>query len=105
MTQFNNLSPVEAVFAAYPALTSAPRLVDVGGGLGGFVRAALARSPGLRGALFDRPQVIKRAQAAWVEDPQNAALAGRLSFHGGSFFDAGAMPQAEGDGEVSGAAG
>lgn len=100
MAQFNSLSPIEAVFMAYPQLARAPRVVDVGGGIGGFVGAALSRHPGLRGSLFDLPNVIKHARASWEGEPEKRALLDRLSFHPGSFFDAGAIPRAEQDGEV-----
>ncbi len=36
-------------------------LLDVGGGNGAFLRAALAATPGLRGMLFDRPSVVAGA--------------------------------------------
>ena len=38
-------------------------LLDVGGGDGGFLAAALARAPGLRGQVFDLPAVAALAQA------------------------------------------
>ncbi|GBF98937.1 hydroxyneurosporene methyltransferase [Raphidocelis subcapitata] len=102
MTQFNSLSPVEAVFTACPALVdgSAPRIVDVGGGLGAFVGAALARQRRARGALFDMPRVAAAAKKAWRADPGKRELMARVTFHGGSFFDAGAVPRAEADGEI-----
>ncbi|KAI8476834.1 MAG: O-methyltransferase-domain-containing protein [Monoraphidium minutum] len=100
MAQFNNLSPVEGVFMAYPELGAAARVVDVGGGVGGFLAAALARHPALRGEVFDLPAVVKAAARAWAEEPGRAALAARAGFAGGSFFDAGAIPRADGDRDV-----
>jgi hypothetical protein len=38
-------------------------LVDVGGGEGRLLAVALAATPGLRGGLFDRPEVLPRAEA------------------------------------------
>ena len=38
-------------------------LLDIGGGEGGFVRAALQRHPSLQGWVFDLPAVAERAQA------------------------------------------
>jgi len=102
MAQFNNLSPIEAVFMAYPRLSTFACLVDVGGGLGAFVGAAMARYPRLRGELFDLPSVIKQAQRAWGEDPvrRRMVAGGRVAFRGGSFFEAGGVPRAVGDSQV-----
>ncbi|WP_017573923.1 methyltransferase [Nocardiopsis halotolerans] len=36
-------------------------LVDVGGGLGGLLSIVLSANPGLRGVLFDRPEVVAHA--------------------------------------------
>lgn len=63
MTNFNTLCPIEAVFLEYPFSRYA-RLVDVGGGLGAFLAAALERTPAMTGVLFDLPNVIKQAQQA-----------------------------------------
>lgn len=52
------------------------RLVDVGGGNGGLIRALLERHPESRGVLFDQPHVV-----------EGAAPADRLEIVGGSFFD------------------
>ena len=48
------------VLRAYP-LRRHRTLLDVGGGNGAFLRAALAATPGLRGMLFDRPNVVTGA--------------------------------------------
>lgn len=58
-------------------------LLDVGGGDGVFLSAALAANPGLRGTLFDLPAVAARAQARLSE----AGLADRATTVGGSFLD------------------
>lgn len=57
--------------------------VDVGGGIGNLLIALLRRNPGLRGVLFERPEVIAsaREQIAW------AGLTGRCEFAAGDFFE------------------
>jgi hypothetical protein len=74
----------EALAASYDftlALGEAPRFVDVGGGLGSFLSAILARVPGARGTLYDCPHVVERARAC---HPPSAA---RMSFEAGDFFE------------------
>ncbi len=64
-------------------LTALGTLVDVGGGQGRLLAAALAAHPNLRGVLFDRPEVLpgrRRSTAAGVRD--------RRDLVGGDFFDA-----------------
>ena len=56
-------------------------LLDVGGGEGGFVRAAAARHPRLRLALFDLPAVADRAR----ERLAAVGLGARVAVHGGNF--------------------
>ncbi|HLU54840.1 MAG TPA: methyltransferase [Pseudonocardia sp.] len=56
-------------------------VVDVGGGQGGLLAAILAANPGLRGVLFDQPDVV----AGQVVEA--AGLGGRCEYVGGSFFD------------------
>jgi hypothetical protein len=57
-------------------------VVDVGGGRGGVLAALLAERPGLRGIVFDQPQVVERGLA------EPAALLGeRIRAVGGSFFE------------------
>jgi hypothetical protein len=51
-------------------------VVDVGGGHGALLSGILARHPGVRGVLFDQPEVVAGAPA--VE---------RMEVVGGSFFD------------------
>jgi hypothetical protein len=101
------------------------RLVDVGGSAGSFARGLLAAHPSIRCALvFDRPSVVAPAAAAWDADATACAAGApaadartcadvarvggragvdgaraRLSFAGGSFFDAATLPLlAAGDG-------
>jgi len=67
-------------FAA--ALGNAPRFVDVGGGLGSFLSAILARVPGARGTLYDCPHVVERARARHASNPDS-----RMNFEPGDFFE------------------
>lgn len=59
------------------------RLLDVGGGTGAFLVAALAANPKLRGVLFDLPQVTAGAS----EFIDRSGLVGRLTIVPGSFRD------------------
>jgi hypothetical protein len=59
------------------------RLVDVGGGRGHLLAAALRRHPALRGILFDQPAVVARAG----EVLSGAGVADRCEIVGGSFFE------------------
>jgi demethylspheroidene O-methyltransferase len=72
---------VEDVLEAYP-FDRHRCVLDIGGGLGGFVCAILKRVPHLAGMLFDLPPV---ADSARRQIP--AALQSRLAIHGGSFLD------------------
>jgi hypothetical protein len=76
------VASVEAILAAY-RLDGVRQLVDVGGGRGAFVAGALKAYPGLRGVLFDLPEVI--ATATPLLD--RAGVADRCEIVGGSFFD------------------
>ncbi|HEX8273265.1 MAG TPA: methyltransferase [Longimicrobiaceae bacterium] len=57
------------------------RLLDVGGGEGAFLKAAAARAPGLRLALFELPAVAERARGSL----RAVGLAGRAEVHAGDF--------------------
>ena len=59
-------------------------LVDVGGGRGRLLAAILARSPDLRGVLFDQPIVVGGAEAVLAE----AGVADRCARVGGDFLAA-----------------
>jgi hypothetical protein len=59
-------------------------LVDVGGGNGSLLTAALHRHPKLRGILYDRPDVVERARPAL----KAAGLEERCQAVGGNFFEA-----------------
>jgi len=57
-------------------------VVDIGGGLGQFVTAALERHPSTRGILVDTPDVVQAARARTRPE----GVAARLDFAGGDFF-------------------
>ncbi|MEW1638443.1 methyltransferase [Streptomyces sp. NPDC093801] len=71
----------ELVARSYPFPDGA-RVVDVGGGRGGLLRAVLRRGPALEGVLFDRPATVA---GHLLDEP---ALAGRWRTEGGDFFEA-----------------
>ncbi|KAJ3081982.1 hypothetical protein HK102_001989 [Quaeritorhiza haematococci] len=58
---------------------------DVGGGFGGFLRQLMNRYPGIRGTLFDLPNVIQQAEQTW--NKECSELVSRNTFVKGSFFD------------------
>jgi hypothetical protein len=72
----------QAVAAAYD-FSRVSHLVDVGGGNGTYLRTILAANPGLRGTLFDHPQVIEGARRLIAED---AAMKDRIDLVAGDFF-------------------
>ncbi|MGR3313722.1 methyltransferase [Roseovarius indicus] len=63
-------------------------LLDVGGGSGVFLAAALKRYGGMRGMLLDLPDVMPAAE----ERLGREGLTGRVALHGGSFRE-GAVPE------------
>jgi hypothetical protein len=65
-------------------LASLGTLVDVGGGQGRLLATALAAVPGLRGVLFDRPEVLAGAEPILAE----AGVRDRCDLVGGDFFAA-----------------
>jgi len=71
----------DEILRAYP-MTGHRRLLDVGGGEGAFLAAALTRAPALRGELFDLPAVARRAELRWRDTP----LATRMRAVGGDFL-------------------
>jgi demethylspheroidene O-methyltransferase len=68
------------VLAAYP-LRRHRVLLDIGGGEGAFLAAALQRAPQLEGHLFDLPAVAERARQRLAA----SGLAARATCHGGDF--------------------
>ncbi len=71
-----------AIASAYD-FTRFQRIVDVGGGRGGFLVQILKRALGAIGVLFEQPQVLDAATR-----PEEAGLADRIEKSGGNFFDA-----------------
>jgi demethylspheroidene O-methyltransferase len=71
----------EDILDAYP-IARHRCLLDVGGGEGAFIAAALKRAPGLAGMLFDLPEVAARAKAALAATDVGA----RVTTVGGSFL-------------------
>jgi hypothetical protein len=80
--------------ASYSAALSAPlitaydfgsvrRLADIGGGTGRLIADILANHPGMRGILFDLPNVVAGAPALL----QTSGVEARCDVVGGSFFD------------------
>ena len=59
------------------------RIVDVGGGHGGFLAAILRASPGAEGVLFDAPQVVSGAG----DRLEAEGVSTRCEVVGGDFFD------------------
>ena len=72
-----------AVVAAYD-FSRKKLVVDVGGGLGGFLIAVLQANPLLHGLLFDLPEVVARAQDTLAA----AGVADRCACVGGDLFEA-----------------
>jgi hypothetical protein len=70
----------QAVVEAYD-FSAAKLLVDVGGGNGGFVKAALAQNRDLRAVLFDQKDVVAHAAATFGD------CAGRCAIEAGDFFE------------------
>ncbi|MEL6678216.1 MAG: methyltransferase [Pseudomonadota bacterium] len=71
----------EETLAAVP-LSGFTRHLDVGGGEGAFLAAALQSAPALEGVVFDLPAVVARAPDRLAD----AGVADRATCHGGSFL-------------------
>ena len=71
---------IEELLATYP-FAQHQRVLDVGGGMGGWVTALAQRHTHLQLQLFDLPPVAVLAQA----QVERAGLAARITTHGGSF--------------------
>jgi len=71
---------IEELLTAYP-FADHQRVLDVGGGMGGWVSALAQRHPHLKCDLFDLPPVAALAR----ENVQRQGLSARITTHGGSF--------------------
>ncbi len=84
-------SMVAAETLAVHPLDGITRLMDIGGGEGAFLTAALTATPGLQGIVFDLPEVAARATAAFALK----GLADRARAVGGSFKEGPFPPGAD----------
>jgi hypothetical protein len=75
---------VQVLDAVVRAYDFAPfhTVVDVGGGYGALLSAILTRTPGLRGVLFDRPEVAEGAKSSLA----SAGVLDRCEVVGGDMF-------------------
>ena len=73
---------VEAIVSAYN-FSAFGHVVDIGGGQGAMIAAVLAAHTNTHGILFDRPDVVARAQPVL----EAAGVAKRCAVVGGSFFE------------------
>lgn len=85
---YSELMAASQPFVAEETLDAYPvgrhrRLLDIGGGHGGFARAAAGRAPGLDVTVFDLPPVAAEANRRFAA----AGLSDRVRAVGGSFFD------------------
>src|SRR5205823_14280249 len=83
MADFTNMTAV-AVAAAYD-FTPFRTIVDVGGGNGALLLGILRATPRLQGIVFDRPDVVARAEkviAAGGPRPRFPAAGGALFLRG-----------------------
>jgi demethylspheroidene O-methyltransferase len=71
----------DQVLAAYPVRRHR-RLLDIGGGSGAFVTAALRRAPRLQARVFDLPAVVELARARFEQE----GLQARAGVSGGDFL-------------------
>jgi hypothetical protein len=58
-------------------------VVDIGGGSGTLLAAILQRHPGVRGILFDQPDVVEKASETF----ERTGLTNRVELVGGDFFE------------------
>ncbi len=72
----------DEIVAAYP-FSRHRRILDVGGGTGTFLEKVAAVAPDADLMLFDLPDVVDLARKRLADK----SLAGRMTFHAGSFFD------------------
>jgi hypothetical protein len=72
-------------FAKSRDFSGIDKIIDIGGGRGGLLKAVLKEHPHLQGVCFDREDVCVRARRGLAAEAPN--LVGRLEFAGGSFFE------------------
>jgi hypothetical protein len=77
----NSRSGDEAIARAYD-FSRAATVMDIGGGRGGLIGAIVALHAGVKGILFDQPQVVERSVL-----PTTGPLASRCSVRAGDFFE------------------
>lgn len=82
----------EAIMARYD-FSAIKKIVDVGGGHAGLITSVLNTNPGMKGVLFDSPQVVEGAQPRIAA----AGLSDRCEIVAGDFF---AAVPAGGDGYI-----
>ena len=73
----------EAILTNYDA-SGISKLVDIAGGAGGLIAALLKANPGMRGVLFDQPDVVEGARKRLEAE----GLSGRCEVVAGNFFEA-----------------
>ena len=73
------------------------RIIDVGGSKGSKSLSILKANPGLKAAVFDRPQIIDGAREKW-KSKENESVLERIEFIGGDILES--IPQAESDDDV-----
>eukprot|EP00884_Botryococcus_braunii_P019817 jgi/Botrbrau1/6519/Bobra.0034s0091.1 len=76
------------------------KVTDISGAFGGTLAAILPAYPGMRGVLFEQPQVIDRAREIWAEEADKADLLPRVDFVSGNFFEKETLPKAKSNKEV-----
>ena len=67
-------SPLAAALPVAYDFTPHRRLLDVAGGTGSFLVALLRHCPGLRGTLFELPQVCAVARERLAKEPERARI-------------------------------
>jgi hypothetical protein len=80
MTRASRLQ-IPAILGSFD-FSAFPTVVDVGGGHGSLLAAVLKAHPGIRGILFDLPEVVKAA-----DEIEGAGVGDRCEVIGGDFFE------------------
>eukprot|EP00878_Enallax_costatus_P009061 GHUV01009473.1.p1 GENE.GHUV01009473.1~~GHUV01009473.1.p1 ORF type:complete len:426 (+),score=140.32 GHUV01009473.1:983-2260(+) len=90
MAQINNLGG-KAVAAKYP-FNKFETVIDVAGGVGGFLREIMIRHKKPCGVLFDQQGQIERAEKLWAHDTIYQPHAHRVQLVAGDVFDVSTIP-------------